>query len=79
MAALVQSDVLRRLLKDNDVLHALSFSYYSKLLTLPEITEAVTSPAVRDALRALPVEDAIRAAIAGTPALSAAPRAVIVP
>ena len=79
MAALVQCDVLRPLLRDNDVLHALSFSYYSKLLTLPEITEAVTSPAVRDALRALPVEDAIRAAVSGTPALPAAPRAAIVP
>ena len=78
MAALVHSGVLRPLLKDNDVLHALSFSYYSKLLTLPELTDAVTSPAVRDALRALPVEEAIRAAIAGTSALPAAPRAEIV-
>lgn len=78
MAPLVQSEVMRALLKDNDVLHALSFSYYSKLLTLPELTEAVTAPAVRDALRALPVEDAIRSALAGTPALPAAPRAVIV-
>jgi hypothetical protein len=33
---------------------------------------------VRDALRALPVEDAIRSALAGTLALPAAPRAVIV-
>lgn len=79
MAALMQADVLRPLLKDNDVLHALSFSHYSKLLTLPELTEAVTSPAVRDALRALPVEEAIRAAIAGSPALPEAPRAEIVP
>lgn len=78
MAPLVQSEVLRPLLKDNDVLHALSFSHYSKLLTLPEITAAVTAPAVRDALRALSVEDAIRAAIAGTSALPAAPRAGIV-
>lgn len=78
MAPLIKSEVLRPLLRDNDVLHALSFSHYSKLLTLPELTEAVTSPAVRDALRSLPVEEAIRAAIAGTPALPPAPRAVIV-
>ncbi len=78
MAALVQSGAIRPLLKDNDVQHALSFSHYSKLLTLPELTDAVTAPAVRDALRALPVEDAIRAAIAGTPALPEAPRAEIV-
>ena len=78
MAPLVQSEVMRALLKDNDVLYALSYSYYSKLLTLPELTEAVTAPAVRDALRALPVEDAIRSALAGTPALPAAPRAIIV-
>jgi len=78
MAQLVQLDILRPLLKDNDVLHALSFSHYSKLLTLPELTEAAVSPAVREALRALPIEDAIRAAIAGTPALPHAPRAAIV-
>lgn len=78
MAPLVQSDLLRSLLKDNDVLHALSFSHYSKLLTLPELSEAVTSPVVRDVLRNFPVEDSIRAAIAGTPALPPAPRAEIV-
>jgi hypothetical protein len=78
MAPLVQSVVLRPLLKDNEVLHALSFSHYSKLLTLPELTEAVTSPAIRDTLRSFPVEDAIRAAIAGTPALPQAPRAEVV-
>ena len=78
MAPLMQSEVLRPLLKDNDVLHALSFSHYSKLLTLPEISQAVSAPAVRDTLRAFPVEDAVRAAIAGTPALPAVPRAEIV-
>ena len=78
MVPLMQSGVLRPLLKDNDVLHALSFSHYSKLLTLPEINDAVSAPAVRDALRALPVEDAIRAAISGTSALPAAPRAIVV-
>ena len=78
LAPLVQTDLLRSLARDNDVLHALSFSHYSKLLTLPELTDAVTAPAVRDTLRALPVEDAIRAAIAGTPALPSAPRAEIV-
>jgi len=78
MAPLMQSGEFRSLLKDNDVLHALSFSFYSKLLTLPELTGAATSPAVRDALHALPLEDAIRAAIAGTPALPAIPRAIVV-
>lgn len=78
MAPLIRLDALRPLLKDNDVLHALSYSHYSKLLTLPELTEAVSSPAVREALRSLPVEDAIRSAIAGTPALPVAPRAVVV-
>ncbi len=79
MAPLVQTGVLRApLLKDNDVLHALSYSHYSKLLTLPEITEAVRQPAVREALRALSVEDAVQAAIAGTPALPSVPRAEIV-
>lgn len=78
MAPLMQADVLRSLLKDNDVLHALSFSHYSKLLTLPELTAAVASPAVRDALRSLPVEEVIRAALAGSPSLPAAPRAIVV-
>jgi hypothetical protein len=78
MAELMKSEAFRRLSRDNDVLYALSYSYYSKLLTLPEITEAVSASAVRDALRELNVEDAIRAAIAGTPALPPAPRAEIV-
>lgn len=79
MAPLLQLDILRPLVKDNDVLHALSFSHYSKLMTLPELTEAVKSPAVRDALRAIPVEDAVRAAIGGNAGLPAIPRAEVVP
>lgn len=75
LAPLLKTDALRSLLQDNDVLHALSFAQYSKLLALPELSEAVARPAVRDALRALPIEDAIRAAIARTPALPYAPRA----
>lgn len=78
VAALLKMDAIRPLLRDNEVQHALSFSHYSKLLTLPGITGAATSPAVREALRALPVDDAIRAAISGTPALPLAPRATIV-
>ncbi len=79
LAPLVESGTLRTLSKDNDVLHALSFSHYSKLLTLPELEEAVRSPAVRDALRALPVEDAVLAALSGTAALEPVPRATVVP
>ena len=42
MAPLIKCEVLRPLIKDNDVIHALSFSHYSKLLTLPEMTAAVS-------------------------------------
>ncbi len=77
LAPLLKTDALRPLLQDNDVLRALSFSEYSKLLALPELSETASIPAVRDALRALPIEDAIRAALAGTPALPAAPRAAL--
>ena len=77
LAPLLQTDALRPLLQDNDVLYALSFAQYGKLLALPELSEAVRHPASRDALRALPVEDAIRAAIARAPALPYAPRAAL--
>ncbi len=57
--------VLQRLLNDKDVIHSLSFSHYSELMTLPEVAGALANPALRDALRNLPVDQILSAALHG--------------
>lgn len=78
MAPLAGEPLLRHLLKDKTVQHAISFSHYSELLTLPELTEALQSPEIRKALHSLPVDDLIRAAIQGVTPTKNVPRAEIV-
>lgn len=65
MADLSRQAVLQHLLKDNNVLHAISFSRYTELLTMPAIKEALAAPAVQEALRSLPIDNLIRGAIQG--------------
>lgn len=65
MSDFSRQPVLQHLLRDNNVLHAISFSHYTELLTMPAIKEALASPSVQEALRALPIDTLIRGAIQG--------------
>lgn len=79
LAPLLQTGVLRRLVRDDEVLHALSFSHYSKLMTLPEMQAAARNPAVRTALQPLALEPVLAAALSESAPLPEIPRALPVP
>jgi hypothetical protein len=67
-----------RLRDDKDVLHALSFSHYSRLLTLPELDSALDDRPLREALLNLDFDALLPELITGKhPAV--VPRAVPVP
>lgn len=68
----------RKLRDDNDVLHALSFSHYSRLLTLPELDAALADRVLREAVLGLDLDTLLPELITGR-AAGPPPRAIPVP
>jgi hypothetical protein len=78
-APLVQHWAVQRLLRDNEVAHALSFSDYTRLLALPEMGEALREPVLRAALLDADLPGVIEACVTGRGAAEVIPRAIPVP
>jgi hypothetical protein len=78
-AVLLQSGAVQRLLRDSDVGNALSFSDYTRLLTLPEMAEALRDPVLRAALLNADMGELLGACITGRSGPAVIPRAIPVP
>lgn len=76
--AVVVQPAFRRLRDDRDVLHALSFSHYSRLLALPEMDTALRDPGLRERLLGLDLETVLHEVISGRMS-HGPPRAAVVP
>ncbi len=74
----VQQPAFQRLKGDKDVQHALSFSHYSRLLTLPELDTALKDKVLREAVLHLDMEAVLKEVISGHQA-AGVPKATVVP